>query len=63
MALGASAWDLSGFDFNKLNLNFTNAPTAACDFFKQNYPNMTVLPTDANYTAENEGKSLLEMLI
>lgn len=66
MAFGASAWDvskISNIDFSNLNLNLTNAPTAACDYFKQNYPNMTVLPTDANYTAENEGKCFRGMCI
>jgi hypothetical protein len=60
MVLGTSAWDLSklpNINFSNLNLNLTNTPDLACSFFKEMYPNMTVLPTDANYTTENEGKS------
>lgn len=66
MVFGASAWDvskISNIDFSNLNLNLTNAPTVACNYFKQNYPSMTVLPTDANYTAENEGKFLRDMCV
>jgi hypothetical protein len=59
LAVRASAFNLSfpSGDYCS-DLSITNAPSATCDFFKQNYPNMTVLPTDANYTAENEDEFL-----
>lgn len=60
LAMGASAYNVpSNNVWSQLdNLNLTSDPTAACDFFKQNYPSMKILPTDANYTSENEGKLL-----
>jgi hypothetical protein len=39
-----------------LQFNDTSSPAATCEFFKMNFPNMTILPSDANYTAENEGE-------
>lgn len=33
----------------------TGCPTITCNFFKQNFPNITYLPDDVGYTAENEG--------
>ena len=35
----------------------TSSPNTTCNFFKQYYPNMTILPSDPEYTIENEGKS------
>lgn len=32
-------------------------PSQACAAFKQNYPNITLLPEDAGYKNESEGKS------
>jgi hypothetical protein len=55
MAAGASAYNYS----TSLQFNDTSSPAATCEFFKMNIPTMTILSSDRNYTAENEGKSLL----
>lgn len=55
MAAGASAYTYP----TNLQFNDTSSPAATCEFFKMNFPNMTILPSDSNYTAENEGESLL----
>lgn len=31
-------------------------PTTACQILKRTYPNITYLPDDAGYTAENQGQ-------
>lgn len=60
MAASVAAWEKGGsFDFGtRLDFNLTNSPSTACDFFKQNFANMTLLPEDSGYTAENEGNYL-----
>jgi hypothetical protein len=44
----------SAFDFHQ-----TTLPTTTCNFFKQNFSNITLLPEDTGYTAENEGAFIL----
>ena len=39
--------------------NKTSSPATTCNYLKQYYPNMTILPSDSKYTAENEGKPIL----
>jgi len=52
----ALEWPTNFTPGSLLDSNFTNCPSTACNYFKQNYPNMTLLPEDAGYTAENEGE-------
>lgn len=51
MAMGGAA----------LTTNASSWPSTApiaCKYFKDNHPNMTLVPSDAGYAAENEGKQL-----
>ncbi|KAF4626377.1 hypothetical protein G7Y89_g11779 [Cudoniella acicularis] len=50
MAASVAAWDWS----NGVNARPSASSTNSCTFFKQNYPNMTTLPTDDRYASENE---------
>jgi hypothetical protein len=54
MAACASAYTYP----TSLQFNDTSSPAATCEFFKMNFPNMTLLPSDSGYTAENEGEEL-----
>jgi len=53
MASGAAAYSTPYL--NGLEYIGTPSPNSTCNFLKQNYPNMTLLPTDEGYAAENEG--------
>jgi hypothetical protein len=56
----ASDWPRPGeASFNSGSLfdaNPTHSPSTTCNYLKQYYPNITLLPEDAGYTAENEGE-------
>lgn len=41
--------------------NEASSPVVTCNYFKKFYPNMTILPSDSAYTAENEGKLILNL--
>jgi hypothetical protein len=41
------------------NFGLNVSPNTTCGFFKRYYPNMTLLPSDGGYTAENEGEFAL----
>jgi hypothetical protein len=59
MAAGALAYNYS----TSLQFNDTSSPAATCEFFKMSFPTMKILPSDSNYTAEDEGKSLLFLIL
>lgn len=37
-------------------LTWPSTAPFACKYFKDNHPNMTLLPSDVGYAAENEGE-------
>lgn len=57
LAMGGMA--MGGAALTTTTSKLPSTAPIACKYFKANYPNMTLLPSDAGYTAENEGMLLL----
>ncbi|CZR57665.1 uncharacterized protein PAC_07554 [Phialocephala subalpina] len=55
LTVGGMVTSAAAFNFRgqRLDFNSISDPSTTCNFFKQSYPNMTLLPTDSGYLDEN----------
>lgn len=54
LAIGGMA--MGGAALTTNALTWPSTAPFACKYFKDNHPNMTLLPSDVGYAAENEGE-------